>query len=68
MKALAAHGFSGKIDSQPTYPAESPERPIDFILAPPGWALLEHRVIQDSASDHCAVFARFGLAGTPQID
>ncbi|MFT5126597.1 MAG: endonuclease/exonuclease/phosphatase family metal-dependent hydrolase [Rhodothermales bacterium] len=59
MQALQTHGFSGEFDSPPTFPSEGPERPIDFILAPPTWTLVEHRVIQNDASDHCAVFARF---------
>lgn len=61
MQTLKAHGFSGEFDSPPTFPSDAPERAIDFILAPPGWTLVEHRVIQNDASDHCAIFARFSL-------
>lgn len=66
MQTLQEHGFAGEFDSPPTYPAEAPERPIDFILAPPGWQLIKHQVIQDQASDHCAVFAKFATNGATE--
>ncbi|MFC1601605.1 endonuclease/exonuclease/phosphatase family protein, partial [Candidatus Sumerlaeota bacterium] len=53
--------FSGEFDGPPTFPAPEPTRTIDYILAPPAWQLLEHRVIHDDASDHCPVLTVFRL-------
>ncbi|MCK4578381.1 MAG: endonuclease/exonuclease/phosphatase family protein [Candidatus Marinimicrobia bacterium] len=47
-------------DPEPTFPARTPERRIDYVLAYPAgnWRLVSCRVIDnDTASDHCAVLA-----------
>lgn len=45
----------------PTFPAASPERRIDYVLAPRGWARLSERVIPTTLSDHRPVLATFAL-------
>ena len=53
--------FIGEWDGAATYPAEAPSRTIDYVLGPADWKLIEHRVIQSDASDHCAVLGVFEL-------
>jgi endonuclease/exonuclease/phosphatase family metal-dependent hydrolase len=53
--------FTGEWDGPNTFPAEAPDRTIDYILAPKGWKLVEHRVIQNDASDHCAILSVFEI-------
>ena len=51
--------FAGVFDGPNTFPASAPTRTIDFVLAPATWTVREHRVITNSASDHCAVLTVF---------
>jgi endonuclease/exonuclease/phosphatase family metal-dependent hydrolase len=53
--------FSGVYDGPPTFPARQPDRTIDFILAPAGWEVVEHKVISSTASDHCPVLTVFHI-------
>lgn len=61
IKLLKESGrFAGAFDGPPTFPADAPERRIDYIFAPPDWEHLETRVIDEpKASDHRPVVARF---------
>jgi len=51
--------FVGSTDDVGTFPAQRPDRTIDFIFAPAGWELIEHRVIENTASDHRPIVALF---------
>lgn len=55
--------FTGEWNGPPTFPAHAPEKTIDFILAPSDWQLIEHKVIPNEASDHCAVLSVFEVQG-----
>jgi endonuclease/exonuclease/phosphatase (EEP) superfamily protein YafD len=54
--------FSGAIEGPLTFPASAPEQRIDFIFAPASWTLVEHRVIQNLASDHLPVVSTFRIS------
>jgi endonuclease/exonuclease/phosphatase family metal-dependent hydrolase len=54
--------FSGAIEGSLTFPANAPDQRIDFIFAPISWTLVEHRVIQNSASDHLPVVSTFRIS------
>jgi endonuclease/exonuclease/phosphatase family metal-dependent hydrolase len=41
-----------------TFPATPPRSKIDWVLAPPGWRILEQRVLATALSDHRAIVAR----------
>ena len=61
IKALRESGrFSGVFDGPKTFPSDAPDRTIDFVLGPAAWRVMNHRVIVDTASDHCAVVTGFG--------
>jgi endonuclease/exonuclease/phosphatase family metal-dependent hydrolase len=51
--------FSRAFDGPATFPAGCPIRTIDFILGPPHWEVVEHRVIDTDASDHLPVLTVF---------
>jgi endonuclease/exonuclease/phosphatase family metal-dependent hydrolase len=51
--------FAGAIEGPLTFPADRPERRIDYIFAPASWKLLEHRVIETDVSDHLPIVAVF---------
>lgn len=51
--------FAGNFAGPPTFPADAPDRRIDFIFAPPHWRLIDERVLCDDVSDHCAIVATF---------
>lgn len=53
--------FSGVFNGPPTFPAGNPHRTTDYIFAPAGWTVMEHRVIPTTASDHLPVFTVFRL-------
>ncbi|MGB0580531.1 MAG: endonuclease/exonuclease/phosphatase family protein [Limisphaerales bacterium] len=55
--------FNGEWHGPHTFPAHDPDRTIDFILAPSDWKLIEHEVIPNEASDHCAVLSVFEVKG-----
>lgn len=55
--------FSGEWEGPHTFPAHDPDRTIDFVLAPADWILIEHQVIPNEASDHCAVLSVFEVKG-----
>jgi endonuclease/exonuclease/phosphatase family metal-dependent hydrolase len=54
-----AKQFVGNFDGPPTFPADAPERRIDFIFAPATWKLRDERILCDDVSDHCALVASF---------
>jgi endonuclease/exonuclease/phosphatase family metal-dependent hydrolase len=51
--------FAGVFNGPKTFPSSGPEETIDFILAPATWQVVDHRVIKDPCSDHCAVCTVF---------
>lgn len=51
--------FCGDTSGPPTFPADAPDRRIDYALAPAAWEHLDTRVIDSTASDHRPVVARF---------
>jgi endonuclease/exonuclease/phosphatase family metal-dependent hydrolase len=52
--------FVGAFDGPPTFPADKPEKRIDYVFAPRDWEHLGTRVIDEpTASDHRPVVARF---------
>lgn len=53
--------FGGNFDGPNTYPAAAPERLFDYVLAPQGWAALEHRVLQYQCSTHLPVVSTFAI-------
>ncbi|MCB9896478.1 MAG: endonuclease/exonuclease/phosphatase family protein [Planctomycetes bacterium] len=62
MRLWAATGrFTDVADAPPTFPAKSPERAIDHVLAPADWTLLERRTLGGTLSDHLALLCRFAL-------
>jgi endonuclease/exonuclease/phosphatase family metal-dependent hydrolase len=65
MRLFAASGaFTPVVAAPPTFPVDAPadaRRRIDHVLAPAGWELVEHRVLDTGASDHLAVVATFAV-------
>lgn len=60
IKLLKESGrFAGAFDGPPTFPADAPEKRIDFVFAPQGWEHIETRVLDTQASDHRPVVAKF---------
>ena len=51
--------FTDTFDGPPTYPTSGPHRRIDYVLAPRGWTVIEHRVVPCEESDHLPVLAEF---------
>lgn len=56
---LDTQQFTGAVDGPATFPANRPDRRIDFIFGPANWKVVEHQVILNDASDHCAVLTVF---------
>jgi endonuclease/exonuclease/phosphatase family metal-dependent hydrolase len=52
-------GYAGAFDGPPTFPADKPDRRIDFVFAPRPWEHVETRVLDCTASDHRPVVAKF---------
>ena len=62
IKLLKESGrFAGAFDGLPTFPADAPEKRIDFVFAPPDWEHIDTRVLDTRASDHRPVVARFRI-------
>lgn len=61
MKLLAESGrLAGAFDGPPTFPADAPDRRIDYAFAPAAWEHLDTRVLNEpKASDHRPVVAKF---------
>lgn len=55
--------FSGELNGPLTFSAKNPQQTIDFIFAPAAWKLLEHRVINNDASDHLPIVSTFEVPG-----
>jgi endonuclease/exonuclease/phosphatase family metal-dependent hydrolase len=53
--------FTGAFDGPPTYMGEPPARRIDFVFGPKALEHVETRVIEEDASDHRPLVARFRL-------
>ena len=51
--------FVGEIDGPPSFPADIPDRRIDFVLAPVGWEHVGTKILDTEVSDHRPVIARF---------
>jgi endonuclease/exonuclease/phosphatase family metal-dependent hydrolase len=51
--------FAARWHGPKTFPADKPDRCIDYVLAPKAWRLVEHRVIDDQTSDHRPVVSIF---------
>jgi endonuclease/exonuclease/phosphatase family metal-dependent hydrolase len=51
--------FSGAFDGPPTFFEGKRAERLDYVFAPAGWELLDHRVIADDTSDHRPVVCRF---------
>lgn len=51
--------FSGEVDGDLTFPSDRPNQRIDFVFGPSNWEVVEHRVIPNDVSDHCAVLTIF---------
>jgi endonuclease/exonuclease/phosphatase family metal-dependent hydrolase len=60
IKLLRESGkFAGAFDGPPTFFEGSRKERLDYILVPPEWELLDHRVIADDTSDHRPLVCRF---------
>jgi endonuclease/exonuclease/phosphatase family metal-dependent hydrolase len=60
MQAFQRSGrFVAAWNGPETWPDDAPRQCIDYILAPAGWELREHRVLQTGLSDHRAVLGVF---------
>jgi endonuclease/exonuclease/phosphatase family metal-dependent hydrolase len=51
--------FGGAFDGPPTYFEGKRAERLDYVFAPAGWELLDHRVIPDDTSDHRPLVCRF---------
>ncbi|MBN9523693.1 endonuclease/exonuclease/phosphatase family protein [bacterium] len=51
--------FAGAFDGPPTFFEGKRTERLDYIFAPAGWELIDHRVIADDTSDHRPVVCRF---------
>ena len=51
--------FTGEWNGPFTFPSDGPNRTIDYVLAPAAWKLVEHKVITNLVSDHCAILSVF---------
>ncbi|HYH66486.1 MAG TPA: endonuclease/exonuclease/phosphatase family protein [Urbifossiella sp.] len=51
--------FSGAFDGPPTYFEGKRAERLDYVFAPAGWELIDHRVIPDDTSDHRPLVCRF---------
>jgi endonuclease/exonuclease/phosphatase family metal-dependent hydrolase len=57
----ASERFSGEFEGPPTYPATSPDRCFDYVLAPRTWRLVDHRVLGLQVSAHLPVVSTFEI-------
>jgi len=57
--------FSGIFNGPHTFPLHSPNRTIDYVLGIGSWEVVDHQVIKNCASDHCAVLTVFA-SGKPK--
>jgi len=53
--------FSAKLDGPPTMSSHQPNYKIDYIFAPRGWELIEHKVVQTDLSDHLPILSTFRI-------
>ena len=62
--------FSTQLDGPYTVKSYNPRVTIDYIFAPTGWTLVEHKVIQTDLSDHMPVLStyRIPFAADPKSD
>lgn len=51
--------FGGAFDGPPTFFEGERKERIDYVFAPAGWELLDHRVIENDTSDHRPLVCRF---------
>ena len=51
--------FGGAFDGPPTFFEGDRKERIDYVFAPAGWELLDHRVIENDTSDHRPLVCRF---------
>jgi endonuclease/exonuclease/phosphatase family metal-dependent hydrolase len=51
--------FGGAFDGPPTFFEGDRKERIDYVFAPPGWELLDHRVVENDTSDHRPLVCRF---------
>lgn len=51
--------FGGAFDGPPTYFEGKRAERLDYVFAPAGWELIDHRVIPDDTSDHRPLVCRF---------
>lgn len=63
---LSAKGFKAAIKKSPsqsdfTFRSDAPRNAIDWVLAPPGWTILEHTPLDSRLSDHRPVIARLSV-------
>lgn len=62
IEAIRGSGrFAAAWDGPPTYPSEAPEQRIDLIMVPAAWQLVEHHVVESTASDHRPAVSTFRL-------
>lgn len=59
IQEILKHGFVTASSNENTFPANKPRERIDFVFAPQGWNLVEHRVLQTSLSDHLPIVSTF---------
>jgi endonuclease/exonuclease/phosphatase family metal-dependent hydrolase len=60
IQALKNSGlFAGVWSGPSTFQNVNPVRTIDYIFGPAQWEVCEHRVLTNSATDHCAVWTSF---------
>jgi endonuclease/exonuclease/phosphatase family metal-dependent hydrolase len=62
MQTLRRGGrFIGDFDGPNTYPTKSPDRRLDYILAPGDWHAVAHRVLEIDYSAHLPVVSTFAI-------
>jgi len=60
MRAFRESGkFGGAFDGPPTFFEGDRKERLDYVLVPPAWELLDHRVVPDDTSDHRPLVCRF---------
>lgn len=52
---------SGDVSGAPTFPAERPDRRVDYIFAPAEWERIDFRVLDDSTSRHHPIVAVYRM-------
>ena len=56
--------FSGIFNGPKTFPSHSPNKTIDYVFGLGSWQCLDHQVIMNNASDHCAVLTAFAIGNS----